>query len=89
MLKPAELARMSVEEFVRTGKKISPPEELPPEMEAKAGVFICIKKKGNLRGCVGTFMPCTEKVAEEIISNAIAAANDSRFSPVSESELKR
>jgi AmmeMemoRadiSam system protein A len=88
MEKPAELARRSVEEFVRTGNKIPTPKELSPEMKEKAGVFICIKKKGNLRGCLGTFMPCTENVADEIIKNAIAAATtDPRFEPVTGEEL--
>ena len=88
MLKPADLARKSVEEFVRTGEKTSPPGELTPEMKAKAGVFVCIKKKGNLRGCLGTFEPCTETVADEIIKNAIAAATgDPRFEPVTRDEL--
>jgi AmmeMemoRadiSam system protein A len=88
MEKPAELARRSVEEFVRTGSNIPTPKELSPEMKEKAGVFICIKKKGDLRGCLGTFMPCTENVADEIIKNAIAAATtDPRFEPVNEEEL--
>jgi AmmeMemoRadiSam system protein A len=52
-------------------------------MKEKAGVFVCIKKGGDLRGCIGTFMPCTENVAQEIIRNAISAATkDPRFTPV-------
>ena len=82
------LAKKSIEAFVRNGKELSPPKELTPEMSVKAGVFICLKKKGNLRGCIGTFMPCTENVAQEIIKNAISAATqDPRFEPVTEDEL--
>ena len=82
------LARKSLEAFVRNRKEISPPKELTPEMTAKAGVFVSIKKRGNLRGCIGTFMPCTENVAHEIIKNAISAATqDPRFEPVAEDEL--
>lgn len=83
-----ELAKKSIEEFLRSGKKISPPKELSPELAAKAGVFVSLKKRGNLRGCIGTFQPCTCSVAEEIIQNAIAAATqDPRFRAVTEDEL--
>jgi AmmeMemoRadiSam system protein A len=82
------LAKKSIAAFVRNGKELSPPKELTPEMTVKAGVFVCIKKKRNLRGCIGTFMPCTENVAHEIIKNAISAATqDPRFEPVKEDEL--
>jgi AmmeMemoRadiSam system protein A len=83
-----ELARQSVKEFVKNGKEIPPPEQLTAEMKKKAGVFVSLKKRGSLRGCIGTFMPCTDNVAEETIKNAIAAATrDPRFDPVSEEEL--
>ena len=83
-----ELAKKTVEEYVRNRTVPSPPEELSPEMTAKAGVFVSIKKKGNLRGCIGTFMPYTDNVANEIIKNAISAATqDPRFDPVCEDEL--
>jgi len=82
------LAKKSVEAFVRNKKELPQPKELTPEMTAKAGVFVCLKKKRNLRGCIGTFMPCTENVAHEIIKNAISAATqDPRFGPVTEDEL--
>lgn len=83
-----ELAKKSIEEFVRSGTKISPPKGLPPELTARAGVFVSIKTQGNLRGCIGTFQPCTGSVAEEVIQNAIAAATqDPRFTAVTEDEL--
>lgn len=38
-----QLARRTIEEYVRTGKKISAPEDLPKEMyERRAGVFVSI-----------------------------------------------
>jgi AmmeMemoRadiSam system protein A len=83
-----ELARRSVEEFVRNKKVISPPAPLPPEMTEKAGVFVCIKKDGQLRGCIGTFQPCCGNIALETIRNAVCAATqDPRFPLVSEEEL--
>ncbi len=82
------LAKETVEQYVRSGKIISPPDDLTPEMAEKAGVFISIKKKGELRGCIGTFHPTTENVAYEIIQNAISAATqDPRFPPLDTSEL--
>jgi len=84
-----ELAKKSVEEFVRNRKVIQSPEPLSPELCEKAGVFVCIKKDGQLRGCIGTYMPCCDNLAEETLRNAIAAATqDSRFAPVGEEELE-
>ncbi len=81
------LAKETVESYVRTGKVLKP-EELSPEMKERAGVFVSIKKGGELRGCIGTFEPTRANVAEEIIANAISSATkDPRFLPVTESEL--
>jgi AmmeMemoRadiSam system protein A len=83
-----ELAKKAVEEYIRTGRAIVPPETLTPEMKEQAGVFVCLKKGGQLRGCIGTFMPVCNNVAEEIIRNAICAASqDPRFLPVGEKEV--
>jgi hypothetical protein len=84
-----ELAKKSVETYVREGKIIQPPEPLQPELTEKAGVFVSLKKHGQLRGCIGTFMPSQECVAVETIRNAISSATqDPRFPPVEEDELK-
>jgi AmmeMemoRadiSam system protein A len=83
-----ELARKAVEEYVRSGKTLALPTVLSPEMEEKAGVFVCLKIDGELRGCIGTFMPCFGTVAEEVVHNAISAATqDPRFLPVSRDDL--
>ncbi|MBI4698189.1 MAG: AmmeMemoRadiSam system protein A [Nitrospirae bacterium] len=84
-----KLAKEAVEIFVKEGVIIPAPSELTPEMSEKAGVFVSIKKKGELRGCIGTYSPSTHNVACEIIQNSIsAAAHDPRFAPVGTSELK-
>jgi len=84
-----ELAKKSIAEFVRCGRIISPPTGLSPEFEARAGVFVSLKKHGSLRGCIGTFQPCRASIAEEVIQNAIAAATqDPRFAAVTEDELE-
>ncbi|HCL81503.1 MAG TPA: AMMECR1 domain-containing protein [Nitrospiraceae bacterium] len=83
-----ELAKKAVEEYIKNKKIIPPPEKLAPEMKKKAGVFICLKKHGELRGCIGTFVPCEEKIYKEIVKNAVSAAmEDPRFPKVAENEL--
>lgn len=83
-----QLARQTIETYVRTGKRIRPPENLTPEMKERAGVFVSLHKHGQLRGCIGTFEPTTPNVAQEIIQNAISSATrDPRFEPVRPDEL--
>ena len=84
-----KLAKKTIEEYVLNGKVIEPPENPVPEMVGKAGVFVSLKMKGQLRGCIGTFQPTTESVAAEIIQNAVSAATqDPRFMAVNSSELE-
>jgi len=84
-----KLAKNTVEKYIRDGGIISLPEELLPEMKEKAGVFVCIKRRGELRGCIGTYSPTTENVAAEVIQNAICAGTqDPRFFPVTPLELE-
>lgn len=84
-----QLAKSAIEEYVKNGKVIPIPKNLPPEFyEKKYGVFVSIHKNKELRGCVGTYLPVHRNLAEEIISSAVAACSqDSRFSPVSVEEL--
>jgi AmmeMemoRadiSam system protein A len=82
-----ELARKAVEKYIRQGK-VFRPRKLTPEMKRRAGVFVSIKKHGELRGCIGTFMPTRTNVAQEIVANAISSATqDPRFMQVEPSEL--
>lgn len=83
-----ELAKKTIAEYVKNRKKLPEPENISSEMAQKAGVFVSLKKHGQLRGCIGTFMPVCENIYQEIIRNAIAAATeDPRFQPVSADEL--
>ena len=83
-----KLAREAVESYVREGKTAEPG-ELTPEMRERAGVFVSLHEHGQLRGCIGTFEPAKDNVAEEVIANAISASTmDPRFPPVTESELE-
>lgn len=83
-----QLAKETVENYIREGSIKSPPAVLTAEMKERAGVFVSLKKRGSLRGCIGTFSPLKRTVAEEIIQNAISASTrDPRFSPVGKGEL--
>ncbi len=83
------LARKALEVYVADGTIIDVPDVLPADMAKKrAGVFVSLKKSGQLRGCIGTVVPTRKNIAEEIIHNAISAgAQDPRFNPVEEDEL--
>jgi hypothetical protein len=84
-----ELARQAVENYVLHHQVIKPTKYPAPEMSENAGVFVCIKKRGQLRGCIGTFEPTQPDVAREVIRNAISSATeDWRFpEPVQDHEL--
>lgn len=83
------LARQALETYIRNGETISPMSGLPREMlEQKAGVFVLIKNRDQLRGCIGTVRPTRENIAQEIIQNAISAGTkDPRFYPIKQDEL--
>jgi AmmeMemoRadiSam system protein A len=83
------LAKKAVETFIKEGRIVSLPNNLPKEFfEKKAGTFVTIEKNGELRGCIGTYLPIRENIAKEVIQNAIAAATeDWRFGPVRKEEL--
>ncbi len=85
----AALVKRAIETYIKTGKVIEAPAELSEEMTWSAGVFVCLKTGGQLRGCIGTIEPAAGCVAEEAIRNAIASATeDPRFFPLGEHELK-
>jgi AmmeMemoRadiSam system protein A len=85
-----ELARKTVESYVREKHTIEPPEELVLEMQGRAGTFVSLHdSRGNLRGCIGTIEPQQPTIAQEVIQNAISAATrDPRFPPVQPEELE-
>ena len=83
------LAREAVETFVRTGQILSPPASSGEFLSSRAPCFVSLKTlSGELRGCIGTIEPAKDTLAQEIIANAISAANnDPRFEPVRPEEL--
>ena len=84
------LAKETIELYVRERKVLNMrDEDLTLEMKDRAGVFVSLKVRGGLRGCIGTFEPCERDIANEVIRNAISAATcDPRFSPVRPEELE-
>jgi AmmeMemoRadiSam system protein A len=84
-----KLAEEAVESYIKTGKMPPPPPNLPRKiLTSRAGVFVSIYKNQELRGCIGTYLPTQPNIAEEIISNAVAAAtSDYRFLPITPNEL--
>ncbi len=85
-----QLARATIERFVRDGKILKPADAPAPIEGGPAGVFVTIhtRSTGELRGCIGTIEPTRDSLAEETIGNAIAAATrDPRFPPIGPREL--
>lgn len=85
-----QLAKKTVENYIKNHKVIQYKEEdLPEEMiKKKAGVFVSLHIKDELRGCIGTIQSTRDCIAEEIIYNAISASTkDPRFLPINEKEL--
>ncbi|GFP30662.1 uncharacterized protein HKBW3S47_00904 [Candidatus Hakubella thermalkaliphila] len=84
-----ELARKAIEAYIRHGRVLSGEHADLLLRNQRAGVFMCIKKRGSLRGCIGTIHPVRKNLAEEIIHNAISAATrDPRFPALTEDELE-
>ncbi|MCI6467512.1 MAG: AmmeMemoRadiSam system protein A [Faecalicatena sp.] len=86
-----QLARRTIEEYIRNRNKIEVPRGLPEEMYTRrAGVFVSIKEEGRLRGCIGTIQAVHSSIAQEIIDNAVSASTcDPRFQPIEEDELDK
>lgn len=82
----AELARKTIETYIKEKRKIDPPQT--DKFKKRAGAFVSIKRDGKLRGCIGTIDPTRPFVGQEIVENAISAATrDPRFRPITTDEL--
>ena len=80
-------ARQVVECFIK-GEKFEAADDLSDYRGKRAGVFVSIKKHGQLRGCIGTTEPTQPDILQEIKQNAISAATrDPRFEPITVDEL--
>ena len=78
------LARAAV-----TGHLIGQPLEVetPESLPEAFGVFVTLKRRGELRGCLGT-LQCREGLAHEVARCALdSATQDPRFPPISLEEV--
>src|SRR5215217_1264659 len=63
------------------------PSSLDVDLPDASGVFVTIKRRGELRGCLGT-LQCSRGLAGEVVRCAAdAASEDPRFPPVGAGEL--
>ena len=84
-----KLARETIRSYITDGVIPQPPKDLAEEFLEKRGVFVSIKKRGQLRGCIGTIEPTKDNVAEEVIHNAVSASTrDPRFPSITPDELE-
>lgn len=78
------LARRTVEQTVGAEPRT---EVGGGEPSTEAGAFVTLHKRGQLRGCIGSF-DTTRPVASQVQEMAVAASTrDPRFSPVSRDEV--
>jgi AmmeMemoRadiSam system protein A len=82
------IARNTIVSYLRS-EQIPAVEQdrLSPGLKQKAGAFVTLKKKGELRGCIGHFEadnPLYKTVQQMAVSSA---TQDYRFSPVSLEEM--
>jgi AmmeMemoRadiSam system protein A len=81
------LARQAVELYVRE-RKVLTHETADPNLKAARGAFVTLRKRGDLRGCIG-FIEAVYPLHLAVLQCAIyAATEDTRFAPVSADELK-
>jgi AmmeMemoRadiSam system protein A len=85
---PVKWARENLENYLHKGELLPKPAVKPKEFSGRKGVFVSIKKQGQLRGCIGTISPAKESIIEEIQANVLKAAfEDPRFEPIDKDEL--
>lgn len=80
------IARKTIEEYIRS-RKIPEFNVEDPMLKEKRGVFVTLRKKGMLRGCIGYIMPL-EELYKAVSKMAIqSSTGDPRFPPVRPEEL--
>jgi AmmeMemoRadiSam system protein B/AmmeMemoRadiSam system protein A len=81
------IARSTVESYVKTGKK--PNFNITDErLNRKEGAFVTLHREGQLRGCIGQIIPTNKPLWEVVRDTAVSSCSeDHRFNPVTEKEL--
>jgi MEMO1 family protein len=84
-----EIARNSIDSYLTNNRKPNiDPVRLSENLKTKAGAFVTLTKKGNLRGCIGRFTgdsPLYQIIQDMAVASAV---NDYRFDKVSIPEMK-
>jgi AmmeMemoRadiSam system protein B/AmmeMemoRadiSam system protein A len=82
-----EIARASIDTFLRSGKKIELSED-DPLLKQEMGAFVTLNERGQLRGCIGN-LSATQPLYLTIRDMAVeAAVDDPRFPALTLPELK-
>ena len=81
-----KLARTTLESFLSSGR-IPPYRTERPALNSRAGAFVSLHRRGELRGCIGQLTPDQELF--RVIQNCAvsAATEDTRFIPLTHGEL--
>ena len=84
----AALLRMARESVVsEAGGLPAPAPASPRELPGASGVFVTLKRRGHLRGCIGT-LQCRAGLMQEVARTAReSASQDPRFPPVAMEEI--
>lgn len=81
-----ELARTSIEAAL-FGKEDKRP-EIPQTLKKKMGAFVCLKTRGELKGCIG-YIKGVKPLDRTVTEMAVQAAfHDPRFLPLDKDEWK-
>ncbi len=81
------LARSAVTEYVMKGTLVDPG-PMAPVLSSPRGVFVTLRNRGELRGCIG-FIETTAPLYRSVIEAAVlAACRDARFPPIRLDELE-
>ncbi|MBF0334255.1 MAG: AmmeMemoRadiSam system protein B [Alphaproteobacteria bacterium] len=83
-----DLARRSIRHALETGKPLKiDPATLPEALKAPGAAFVTLKRRGELRGCIGS-VEAHRPLGEDVADNACGAAfSDPRFPPLAAEEL--
>jgi MEMO1 family protein len=81
------LARKSVEYAVREGKPYEPTASASEVLNQERGAFVTLREAGDLRGCIGYTSAAKPLYMTVRDTATLAALRDTRFHPVSASEL--
>ena len=85
-----ELARSTLHSYLKDGREPEPDEtafSARPGLVQKLGVFVTLRKGGDLRGCIGSIVG-VEPLYRGVADNSVhAAVDDPRFPPLTPGEL--